>query len=161
MNSEVRDALAVRRKEVILQYAQGIGNVKEACRDFNVSGSSFYRWKKVYAKEGKVGLTRKKPIAKSHPRQIPPEFLHGLEKILHLRTKYHLGPQRIAWYLELSLPLIPSALPSLRLREFYYCPSHLFRPHCNTCISPIAREIRPRKWCPPGAPTTSCWIIPS
>ena len=39
MNSEVRDALAVRRKEAILQYAQGIGNIKEACRDFNVSRS--------------------------------------------------------------------------------------------------------------------------
>ena len=74
-----------------------VGNIKEACRDFNVSRSSFYRWKKAYAKEGKVGLTRKKPVARSHPRQIPPEFV---EKILHLRTKYHLGPQRIAWYLE-------------------------------------------------------------
>ncbi len=50
MNSEVRDASAVRRKAAILQYAQGIGNVKEACRDFNVPRSSFYRWKKAYAK---------------------------------------------------------------------------------------------------------------
>ena len=40
---------------------------------------------------------RKKPVARSHPRQIPWEFV---EKILHLRTKYHLGPQRITWYLE-------------------------------------------------------------
>ena len=103
MNSEVRDALAVRRKAAILQYAQGIGNVKEACRDFNVPRSSFYRWKKAYAKEGKVGLTRKKPIAKSHPLQIPPEFV---EKILHLRTKY------------LCLLFIPSALQYMQLPEF-------------------------------------------
>ena len=54
MNSEVRDALAVRQKEAILQYAQGIGNAKEACRDLNVPRSSFYRWKKAYAEEGKV-----------------------------------------------------------------------------------------------------------
>lgn len=97
MNNEVRDALAARRKYQILEYAQAIGNVKEACRDFGVPRSSFYRWKKAYSKEGRAGLVRSKPVAKSHPRQIPPEYV---EKILHLRTKYHLGPQRIAWYLE-------------------------------------------------------------
>ena len=41
------------------------------------------------------------------------------------------------------------------------CGFCLFRPRCNTYISPITREIRPLKWCPLGAPTTSCWIIPS
>jgi hypothetical protein len=47
--------------------------------------------------EGKAGLVRKKPIAKSHPRQLPPEVV---DKILHLRRTYHLGPQRITWYLK-------------------------------------------------------------
>ena len=46
MNSEVRDALAARRKLAVLQYAQGIGNVKQACRDFGVPRSSFYEWTK-------------------------------------------------------------------------------------------------------------------
>jgi transposase-like protein len=97
MNREVRDALAVRRRAIILEYAQGIGNIKAACRDFGVPRSSFYRWKKAYAKDGRAGLVRKKPVARSHPRQIPREFV---EKILHLRTQYHLGPDRIAWELE-------------------------------------------------------------
>ena len=97
MNNEAQEVLAAQRKSVVLGYAEAIGNVQEACRDFGVARSSFYRWKKVYDKEGKAGLIRKKPVARSHPRQIPPEFV---EKILHLRTKYHLGPQRIAWYLE-------------------------------------------------------------
>jgi transposase InsO family protein len=97
MNSEVRDALAARRKLAVLQYAQGIGSVKKACRDFGVPRSSFYEWKKAYSEGGREGLLRKKPVARSHPRQIPPEYV---EKIIHLRTKYHLGPQRIAWYLE-------------------------------------------------------------
>jgi len=82
---------------MILEYAAATGKVSEACRDFGIPRSSFYRWKKTLRVEGKRGLIRKKPIARSHPRQIPPEFV---EKILHLRTKYHLGPQRIAWYLE-------------------------------------------------------------
>ena len=97
MNSEVRDILVARHKSFILEYAQAIGNTRKACCEFDVPRSSFYRWKKAYGAEGRAGLIRKKPIAQSHPRQIPFEFV---EKILHLRTKYHLGPQRIAWYLE-------------------------------------------------------------
>ncbi len=97
MNKEARDHLAAHRKYVILEYAKAIGNNLETCRDFGVPKSTFYEWKKAYAEGGKAGLLRKKPIARSHPRQIPPEFV---EKIIHLRTKYHLGPQRIAWYLE-------------------------------------------------------------
>ena len=42
MNSEVRDALDARRKFAVLQYAEGIGNVKEACRDFNVPRSTLW-----------------------------------------------------------------------------------------------------------------------
>ena len=97
MNSEARDALAAHRKYVILRYAREFGNVKIDCKEFEVARASFYRWKKAYDAEGKAGLLRKKPVAKSHPRQIPAEFV---EEILHLRTEYHLGPQRIAWYLE-------------------------------------------------------------
>lgn len=82
---------------MILRYAREFGNVKNVCKEFEVARASFYRWKKAYDAEGKAGLLRKKPVAKSHPRQIPAEFV---EKILHLRTEYHLGPQRIAWYLE-------------------------------------------------------------
>jgi transposase InsO family protein len=36
-------------------------------------------------------------VAVSHPRQLAPE---AVEKVLHLRRTYHLGPQRITWYLE-------------------------------------------------------------
>jgi len=125
MNSEVRDALAVRRKVAILQYAQGIGNVQEACRDFNVPRSSFYRWKRAYAKEGRAGLVRKKPVARSHPRQIPPEYV---EKILHLRTKYHLGPQRIAWYIE-------------RYHGFKTSCSSVYRTLKRNGIGPLPRNV--------------------
>jgi len=97
MNSEVRDILAARRKLMILEYAAATGKVSEACREFCIPRSSFYRWKKTLRLEGKRGLIRKKPIARSHPRQIPPEFV---EKILYLRATYHLGPERIMWYLE-------------------------------------------------------------
>jgi transposase InsO family protein len=97
MNQEIRVALEAQRRFIILEYAKDSRNVAADCRDFGVPRSSFYRWKKTYSAEGRAGLLRKRPIARSLPRQIPPEFV---EKILHLRANYHLGPQRIAWYLE-------------------------------------------------------------
>ena len=94
---EWQDALAVRRKKTILELAQGIGNVSKTCREYQVPRASFYRWRAALAREGIEGLRRKRPVAKKHPRQLSAEVVH---KILDLRRQYHLGPQRITWYLE-------------------------------------------------------------
>jgi len=125
MTSEVRNALDAQRKLIVLQYAEGIGNVGKACRDLDVARSSFYRWKNAFAAEGRAGLVRKKPIARSHPRQIPREFV---EKILHLRTQYHLGPQRIAWYLE-------------RYHGFRTSCSSVYRTLKRNGIGPLPRKV--------------------
>jgi transposase InsO family protein len=97
MIKAVKEALIVRRKMVILEYARLFGNVTKACRVFEVPRSSFYEWKKAFDAEGEAGLIRKKPIAQSHPRKLPADVV---EKILQLRNTCHLGPQRITWYLE-------------------------------------------------------------
>lgn len=97
MRKEVKEELAIRRKMVVLEYGQALSNVSKACHAFEVPRSSFYQWKKAFDAEGKAGLARKKPVAHRHPRQLPPEVV---EKILHLRSTYNLGPQRITWYLE-------------------------------------------------------------
>jgi len=125
MTREVREALDTHRKFVVLEFAKGIGNAKQACLEFGVPRSTFYRWKKAYTKDGKAGLLRKKPIAKSHPRQVPPEFV---EKILHLRTQYHLGPQRIVWYLE-------------RYHGFKTSCSSVYRTLKRNGIGPLPRNV--------------------
>jgi len=125
MTSEVRNALDTQRKLIALRYAKVIGNVGEACRDLGVARSSFYRWKNAFAAEGRAGLVRKKPIARSHPRQIPREFV---EKILHLRTQYHFGPQRIAWYLE-------------RYHGFSTSCSSVYRTLKRNGIGPLPRRV--------------------
>lgn len=88
---------SIRMKKLVLEWAEAVGSVTKACREWDVPRSTFYRWKEAYAKEGEAGLVRKMPIAKSHPRQLSPEVV---EKILHLRQIYHFGPERITWYLD-------------------------------------------------------------
>ena len=94
---ECQDVMAARRKRIVLEYAEGVGSVTKACREFEVPRSSFYRWKAAFGLEGTKGLRKKRPVAWKHPRQLSSE---AIEKILHLRRQYHLGPQRITWYLE-------------------------------------------------------------
>ena len=97
MNKEVREELRIRRIWVVLEYARLSGNAAKACREFNVNRSSFYVWKKAFEIGGMDGLRRKKPIANNHPRKLSQEVV---DKILHLRKEYKLGPERIKWYLE-------------------------------------------------------------
>lgn len=88
---------SIRYKKVVLEYARLSGSVLKSCQYFEVQKSTFYRWKNAFDREGEAGLVRKKPIAGSHPRALRPD---AVEKVLHLRCTYHMGPQRIAWYLE-------------------------------------------------------------
>lgn len=96
MHPEAKEELRRRLKLTVLEYAKYLG-VTEACREFNVPRSSFYRWKVRYEQAGSAGLTRKKPIAQHHPRKTAPEVV---EKILELRSTYQIGALRITFYLE-------------------------------------------------------------
>ena len=98
VEKRVKDILRVRRILLILDYVENSRtSVVEELKDLEVPKSTYYEWRKQYLLEGKKGLERKKPIARSHPRQLSNE---SIEKILELRRKYQLGPARITWYLE-------------------------------------------------------------
>jgi transposase len=97
MQKEVREAFRIHFKWTVLEYAKVCRTVAKACREFEVPRSTFYNWKKAFYKEGKSGLARKKPIARNHPRSLAQDVV---DKILHLRQIYKLGPERITWYLE-------------------------------------------------------------
>jgi transposase InsO family protein len=96
MHPEAREELNLRLKLTVLEYAKYV-SVTEACREFNVPRSTFYRWKQTYEQQGRAGLYRKKPIAHHHPRKTAPEVV---EKILELRSSYQMGALRIALYLD-------------------------------------------------------------
>jgi transposase InsO family protein len=90
------DQREIQRKLRVLQHAERTGQVSKTCRYFGIGRASFYRWKRAYERDGEDGLANAKPIPKSSPNQTPVEVE---EKVLHLRRKYHLGPERIMWYM--------------------------------------------------------------
>ena len=94
MNKAQRD---IRRKKRVLEHAARIGTVRKTCRYFGVARSGFYRWKQAYETDGDEGLINKKPCPYNPRLRTPPDIV---EKVLHLRRTYHLGPIRMVWYLE-------------------------------------------------------------
>ena len=87
----------IQRKRRVIEYAEKSGNIRKTCRYFGVGRSSFYLWRARYRKFGDEGLANRRCVPHNYPNKTPPEVV---EKILHLRRTYHMGPIRIVWYLE-------------------------------------------------------------
>lgn len=87
----------IYRKKRILEHAERIGNINKTCRYFGVARSTFYLWRDRYRELGEEGLRSRRCGPHNHPHKTPDEVV---EKILHLRRTYHMGPIRIVWYLQ-------------------------------------------------------------
>lgn len=55
----------------MLELAQELGNVAEACRQRGLDRTSFYEWKRRFQTQGFVGLKDLPPIHRSHPQTTP------------------------------------------------------------------------------------------
>ena len=53
MNEEQR---LVQKRLHVLEHAQKIGNGRKTCRYYGIARSSFYRWKRVFDRDGESGL---------------------------------------------------------------------------------------------------------
>lgn len=91
------DPREIRRKLRIFEHAEASGDVSKTCRCFGIGRASFYRRRHALRTQGEAGLASKRSVPHNHPNRTPAEVS---EKVLHLRRTYHLGPQRIVWYLE-------------------------------------------------------------
>ena len=86
----------IRRKIKVLEHAKKSGNITATCRYFGICRETFYTWKRAYTTRGEQGLINNKPC----PQNIKIRVAKPIEeKILYLRQTYHLGQQRISWYL--------------------------------------------------------------
>lgn len=66
------------RRMTVLELAERLGNVSEACRRGGIDRISFYDWKRRFQLAGLDGLEALPPVAKSHPMTTPPEVVERL-----------------------------------------------------------------------------------
>lgn len=74
-----------RQRMSVLQLAEALGNVSEACRRSGMDRTSFYEWKRRFQTHGIEGLKDLPPIHNTHPQTTPPEVE---AKILQVSLKH-------------------------------------------------------------------------
>ena len=71
---EEDSATKVARKRLsVLEMAETLGNISEACRRSGIDRASFYEWKRRFQTHGLEGLKDMPPIPKSQPNTTTPE----------------------------------------------------------------------------------------
>lgn len=99
------EKLATQRLSV-LQLAEMLGNVSEACRQRGVSRTQFYEYKRRFQTHGMQGLKDLPPIHKSHPFTTPPETV---DRILALSLAHPTwGCNRLSDHMKLEGLLVSS-----------------------------------------------------
>jgi hypothetical protein len=62
----------------LLELAEALNNVSEACRRRGISRTQFYEYKRRFQTRGLEGLKDLPPVHKSHPQTTPPEVVEKL-----------------------------------------------------------------------------------
>jgi transposase InsO family protein len=88
------------RRLTVLELAERLGNVTEACRRGGIDRTSFYDWKRRFQLEGLDGLKDLPPIAKSHPMSTPAEVAARIVELALAHPAY--GCNRIEALLALE-----------------------------------------------------------
>src|SRR5829696_10523648 len=89
-----------RQRLSVLELAEALDNVSEACRRRGISRTQFYEYKRRFQTHGIEGLKDLPPVHKSHPMTTPKE---GQEKILALSLTHPAwGCNRISEQLKLE-----------------------------------------------------------
>jgi len=87
----------IKHRMVVLRHAEEVtGNVALTCRYFGISRPTFYKWRDRFEEHGPEGLRDRSSAPHHMPTATPAD---GVGKIIHLRSHYHFGPQKISMYL--------------------------------------------------------------
>lgn len=94
------DEKIAQQRLSVLQLAEVLGNVSEACRQRDISRTQFYEYKRRFQTHGMAGLKDLPPIHKSHPFTTPPETV---EKVVNLSMEHPTwGCNRLSDHLKLE-----------------------------------------------------------
>lgn len=100
----------------LLQLAERLRNVSEACRHRGVSRSQFYEYKRAFQERGYDGLMDQPPIPKSCPHETPGETKEKIVRLSLLHPAW--GPQRLSDHLRLEgVSVSPSTIRNLWIKE--------------------------------------------
>ena len=105
-----------QKRLTLLQLAEKLRNVSEACRRRGVSRSQFYEYKRAFQEEGFEGLLDRPPIPRTFPNETPVEIK---EKVMSLSLKHpSWGQVRISDTLRLEgISVSPSTVRNLWMKE--------------------------------------------
>ena len=100
----------------LLQLAEQLRNVSEACRRRGISRSQFYEYKRAFQERGFAGLTDLPPIPKSCPHETPTEVK---DKVISLSIAHPAwGPVHVSDQLRLAgISVSPATVRNLWLKE--------------------------------------------
>ena len=121
----------------VLELAQALGNITEACRRHGMDRTSFYEWKRRFQTHGLDGLKDLPPVPKSHPQTTPKEVV---DRILTLALEHPAwGCHRLSDLLALegivvSGPTVQSILAKHQLATRY---ERLFKLEERAATEPI------------------------
>lgn len=105
-----------QNKLTLLQLAEKLRSVSEACRRRGVSRSQFYEYKRAFQEEGFSGLMDRPPIPRSFPNETPAEVK---DKIIKLSVEHPAwGQVKISDNLRLEgIQVSPSTVRNIWLKE--------------------------------------------
>jgi transposase InsO family protein len=105
-----------QKRLTLLQLAEHLRNVSEACRHHGVSRSQFYEYKRAFQERGFEGLIDRPPIPKTFPNETVPEVK---KKLIQLSVEHPAwGPVHISDHLRLEgVSVSPSTVRNIWLKE--------------------------------------------
>ncbi len=105
-----------QKRLTLLQLAERLRNVSEACRHHGVSRSQFYEYKRAFQERGLDGLVDRPPTPKSFPNETLPAVK---EKIMAISIAHPVwGPARVSDQLRLeAVSVSPGTVRNIWIKE--------------------------------------------
>ena len=105
-----------QKRLTLLQLAEKLRNVSEACRHHGVSRSQFYEYKRAFQERGFEGLMDRPPIPETFPNETPTEVKGEVIKLSLDHPAW--GPVRVSDHLRLqNVTVSPGTVCNIWLKE--------------------------------------------